>query len=172
MARIVRPLAAEVQVADPSLIPWLFCAGRKNDKLDARKLSTLISLNQLPTVHLPSADVSAWRALINHRRTLVPRRTMTKNQIRAILRTFAHRCPHRSCRTRIGMVWLRSLTFDAVRQSQTVRQLFRDDDAKRKRLRILEAPLPNPRLLSPPRGNAELDNDCGEFNHVLLDVVI
>lgn len=115
VARIIRPLAAEVQVANPSRIPWLFRDGRKNDKLDARKLSTLLALNQLPTVFLPSADVSAWRALINHRRTLVRRRTMIKNQIRAVLRTFAYRCPYRSCWTRVGMVWLRSLTFDAVR---------------------------------------------------------
>jgi len=115
VAQIIRPLAAEVQVANPSLITWMYRAGRKNDALDARKLSTLLSLNQLPTVHLPSADISAWRALINHRRTLVRRRTMIKNQIRSIVRTFAHRCPYRSCWTRVGMVWLRSLTFDAVR---------------------------------------------------------
>ena len=115
VAQIVRPLAAEVQVANPSRIPWLFRAGRKNDRLDARKLATLLYLNQVPTVHLPSADVSAWRALINHRRTLVCRRTMIKNQIRAIVRAFAYRCPHRSCWTRIGQAWLRSLVFDDAR---------------------------------------------------------
>lgn len=115
VAKVVRPLAAEVQVANPSLIPWLFRDVRKNDKLDARKLATLLYLNQLPTVHLPPADVSAWRALINYRRTQVKRRTMVKNQIRSILRSFAQHCPHRSCWTRVGLVWLRSLTFDAGR---------------------------------------------------------
>ncbi len=115
LAAIVRPLAAEVQVANPSRIPWLFRDGRKNDRLDAQKLSTLLHLDQLPTVHLPGPNVSAWRALINHRRTLVKRRTMVKNQIRAILRTFAHRCPHKSCWTRIGMAWLRSLKLDVAR---------------------------------------------------------
>jgi len=115
IASVVRPLAAEVQVANPSRIPWLFRDGRKNDKLDARKLATLLYLEQLPTVHLPPADVSAWRALINHRRSLIRRRTMLKNQIRALLRSFNYRCPHKSCWTRIGRVWLRSLTFDAAR---------------------------------------------------------
>lgn len=86
IAAIIRPLAADVQVANPSRIPWLFRDGRKNDRLDARKLATLLYLKQLPTVHLPQAEVSAWRALINHRRKLVTQRTQIKNQIRAILR--------------------------------------------------------------------------------------
>jgi len=116
IAGIVRPLAGEVQVANASRIPWLFRDGRKNDQLDARKLATLLYLKQLPQVHLPSADVSAWRALINHRRTLVKRRTMLKNQVRAIIRAFGHRCPHKSCWTRIGKAWLCSLTFDIARE--------------------------------------------------------
>src|SRR5205809_1112169 len=53
VASIVLPLAAEVVVANPSLMPWLFRSGRKNDKIDARKLVTLLHLNQLPRVHLP-----------------------------------------------------------------------------------------------------------------------
>ncbi len=115
VARIVRPLASDVQVANPSRIPWLFRDGRKNDRLDARKLATLLYLDQLPQVHLPAADVSAWRALINHRRTLVKRRTMAKLQIRAILRAFQTPCRYKNCWTKRGMAWLRSLTFDAAR---------------------------------------------------------
>jgi hypothetical protein len=64
VAQIVRPLAADVQVANASRMPWLFRDGRKNDTLDARKLATLLHLGELPQVHLPAADVSAWRALI------------------------------------------------------------------------------------------------------------
>jgi transposase len=115
IARIVRPLGEEVQVANPSQIPWLFRDGRKNDRLDARKLATLLYLKQLPTVHLPAADISAWRALINYRRTLIKRRTRTKNQIHAVRRAFGYRCPHKSCWTRVGQTWLRSLTFDDAR---------------------------------------------------------
>lgn len=115
IASIVRPLAAEVQVANPSRIPWLFRDGRKNDRLDARKLATLLHLNQVPTVHLPGTDVSGWRALINHRRSLIRRRTMIKNQIHAQRRAFGYRCPHRSCWTRMGIQWLRSLSFDGAR---------------------------------------------------------
>lgn len=113
---IVKALAADVLVANPARIPWLFRDGRKNDKIDARKLATLLYLKQLPTVHLPKADIAAWRALINHRRTVVKRRTKVKNQIRAILRAYLYQCPHKSCWTRAGRTWLSSLAFDELRQ--------------------------------------------------------
>ncbi len=116
VASIVRPLAAEVQVANPSQVPWLFRSGKKNDQIDAKKLAILLSLNQLPTVHLPSADVSAWRMLINHRRAMISRRTAVKNHIRSVVRTFNYRCPHKSFWTRAGRAWIRSLVFDDARQ--------------------------------------------------------
>lgn len=116
VASVVRPLAAEVQVANPSQVPWLFRSGKKTDRIDAQKLAILLSLNQLPTVHLPSADVSAWRMLINHRRRMIQRRTALKNQVRSIVRTFNYRCPHRSFWTRVGQSWLRSLVFDDARR--------------------------------------------------------
>src|SRR5262245_50072723 len=59
MMQQIRPLAARVQVANPSRIPWLFRDGRKNDRLDARKLAILGYLDQVPTVHLPPPEVSA-----------------------------------------------------------------------------------------------------------------
>ncbi len=136
IASVVRPLAAEVQVANPSQIPWLFRAGRKNDRLDARKLATLLYLQQLPTVHLPPADVSAWRALINHRRSLIKRRTMIKNQVRALLRSFNQRCPHKSCWTRVGRTWLRSLTLDAARDVVLSGLLAELDFVEGRRVRV------------------------------------
>lgn len=115
LASVIRPLAAQVQVANPSRMPWLFRDGRKNDRIDAFKLAKLLHLNELPTVHLPRVEISAWRSLINHRRTLIKRRTMIKNGLRAILRTFNYRCPHKSLWTKVGQSWMAGLTFDAER---------------------------------------------------------
>ena len=140
IASIVRPLASEVQVANASLIPWLFRDGRKNDRIDARKLATLLYLRQLPQVHLPAADISAWRALINHRRTVVQRRTILKNQLRSILRAFGYRCPHRSCWTRVGQAWIRSLTFDHAR-AWLVESLLEEIRLAKERLVALEREL-------------------------------
>lgn len=123
VATIIRPLAAEVQVANPARIPWLFRDGRKNDRLDARKLATLLYLDQLPRVHLPRAEVSLWRSSIQHRRALIHRRTMVKNQIRSILRSCMLRSPHRSLWTRRGREWLNTLKFETLRQSRVQRLL-------------------------------------------------
>jgi transposase len=115
MAERVRPYACELKVSNPSQMPWLYRSGKKNDRIDAKKGATLLYLDQLPTVHLPLADVSQWRALINFRRTLVKRRAALKNQIHSILRTFVRKCPHKSLWTRKGMVWLKAQTFDEIR---------------------------------------------------------
>lgn len=140
VAAQVRPLAVEVQVANPSQITWLYRSGRKNDRLDAKKLATLLYLGQLPRVHLPSADVSAWRALINHRRSMVKRRTSLKLQIRTILRSFARHCPHKSCWTRAGRQWLSEQQFDAVRDL-LMKMLLADIQLLDNRLAEVEAQL-------------------------------
>jgi transposase len=41
-------------------------------------------MGQLPTVHMPSPQQRQKRRLVHHRRSLVQRRTQTKNQIRSI----------------------------------------------------------------------------------------
>ena len=140
VAKVVRPLASEVQTANPSRMPWLFRDGRKNDRLDARKLATLLYLDQVPQVHLPSEDVSSWRALIQHRRTVIQRRTRAKNQIHAILRSFALRCPHKSVWTRVGMAWLNRQVFDEARQLMTV-NLLADLASIARRLKTVEQKL-------------------------------
>ena len=114
VAGIVRPFTTDLQVANPSKMPWLFRDGRKNDKIDARKLATLLYLDQLPRVHLPAAEISIWRSMINHRRARIKRRSMVKNQIRSLLRARALSCPHKSLWTRKGQTWLRSQTFEPV----------------------------------------------------------
>lgn len=115
VAQIVRPLAAEVQVVNPSRMPWLFRDGRKNDRLDAYKIVHLLYLNQLPQVHLPRAEIALWRSLINHRRSRIKRRTMVKCQLRSLLRARALRCPHRSLWTKKGLAWLKSLAWEPAR---------------------------------------------------------
>ena len=57
-----------------------------NDRADAEKLAKLLYLDAVPQVHVPSADVRAWRGLVEYRRRLVDRRVAVKNQVRALLR--------------------------------------------------------------------------------------
>lgn len=57
---------------------------RKTDKDDALKLAKMALLDQLPTVHMPPAEMRQRRRLVLQRRTLVQRRTQVKNSIRSI----------------------------------------------------------------------------------------
>ena len=64
----------------------IFRSRQKHDRADAKKLATLLFLDQVPPVHVPKADVRGWRSLIEHRRRLIDRRTKTKNGLPAALR--------------------------------------------------------------------------------------
>jgi transposase len=57
---------------------------RKTDRDDALKLAKLALLDQLGPVHMPSADQRQRRRMILHRRSVVGRRTQSRNTIRSI----------------------------------------------------------------------------------------
>lgn len=107
LARIAR----RVVVAHPGHLRLIFRSKHKHDRADAKKLATLLFLDQVPPVYVPSVDVRGWRALIEHRRRLVDRRTKAKNGLRAALRAAGLR-PTRSGSwlwTRAGLAWVASV---------------------------------------------------------------
>jgi transposase len=57
---------------------------RKTDRDDALKLVRMHNLNELPTVHMPPAEVRQRRALVAFRQRLVSKRTSIRNHIRAL----------------------------------------------------------------------------------------
>jgi transposase len=78
-------LGFQVQVANCCHEAWKWNkVKRKTDKDDALKLAKMALLDQLPVVHMPSAQLRQRRRLVLHRRTLVQRRTQCKNSIRSI----------------------------------------------------------------------------------------
>ena len=79
-------MAEQIQVAHPGQLRLIFKSKRKNDRVDAKKLATLLLLEQVPEVYVPSVDVQGWRALIEFRRRTVGKRTQTKNALRALFR--------------------------------------------------------------------------------------
>lgn len=81
----LRPLVDDLQVANPSQTPWIYRTPTKTDRIDAKKLAVLMSVGQLPTVHMPAAEIREWRGLIKGRQHLVQERNRVKNRIRALL---------------------------------------------------------------------------------------
>ena len=96
-----------VVVAHPGRLRLIFRAKRKNDRIDAHKIATLLFMDQLPQVHVPSIDVRAWRELVEFRTSLIHKRTRCKNGLRAVLRSHALVKPIRQgLWTRAGRAWL------------------------------------------------------------------
>src|SRR5207249_188902 len=65
------PIAARVEVAHPGQVRMIFRSKKKNDRIDARKLATLLFLDQVPRAYIPDAAVRGWRGLVEFRHTTV-----------------------------------------------------------------------------------------------------
>lgn len=100
-------IAERVVVAHPGQVRLIFRSKQKHDRADAKKLASLLFLDQVPPVHVPGVDVRGWRALIEHRRRLIDRRTKAKNGLRAAMRAAGLRPPRRGhwLWTRAGLAW-------------------------------------------------------------------
>jgi transposase len=104
------PQARRVVVAHPGKLRLIFQCKKKSNRVDARKLATLLHLNQVPAVHVPKQEVRSWRGLIEHRRRLVDQGVGVKNQVRALLRGQGIRGPYgKSLWTKAGLQWLREV---------------------------------------------------------------
>jgi transposase len=115
-------IAERVVVAHPGHLRLIFRSKRKRDSLDAEKLAKLLLLDAVPTVHVPSAHMRAWRELIVFRQRLVHKRTRAKNAARALVRHQGISIPTRpGLWTRRGLAWLRGLEF-----TQSAQALQRD----------------------------------------------
>ena len=107
------PVAKRVAVAHPGLLRLIYRSRKKNDRADALKLAKLIYIDEVPTVHVPSADTRAWRELITFRRKLIEKRTRAKNGIRGLLRSLGIKAPvANKLWTRKGIRWLLELMLD------------------------------------------------------------
>jgi transposase len=78
----------EVRVVPATLVRTLGVGERrqKTDQRDARKLSEVSTRIDLPSVHVPSANSRARKALCNSRKNLIEARTKLVNYVRGQLR--------------------------------------------------------------------------------------
>lgn len=122
----VSKIAWRVVVAHPGQLRLIFKSKRKNDRVDAKKLAKLLLLDMVPTVHVPSRGVRAWRGMIEHRARQVDERTRIKNGLRALLRGRGIESP-KSLWTKAGLAWLRGVALeeplDAIRRDDLVGRL-------------------------------------------------
>jgi transposase len=122
------PLARHIEVAHPGELRLIYKSRKKNDRVDARKLATLLFLEQVPRVHVPGQDIRSWRAMIEWRQKLIARRVMVKNQIRSLLKSVGI-APLKGSRlwSKEGQEWLKAQvfiqSFETVRRDMLVEEL-------------------------------------------------
>jgi transposase len=121
------PLARHVAVAHPGQLRLIYKSKKKNDRIDAAKLAKLLYLEMVPQVHVPRADVRAWRALITYRHKLMSKRVAVKNQIRALLRGLGVQAlPAKRLWSGKGLAWLKEQELeesDALRRDMSLEEL-------------------------------------------------
>ena len=82
-----------ITVANPSKMTWIYRTAKKNDRIDARKMAVLLSIGEIPEVHMPSREVRQWRQTILHRKKIVTKIVQAKNRIRATLKSQGYSKP-------------------------------------------------------------------------------
>ena len=100
-----------LHVVNPTKMTWIYRTAKKNDRIDARKMAVLLSIDELPTVYMPSKEIRQWRQTILHRQKIVQKVGQAKNRIRAALKSEGHRQPEHSGGwwKRANRVWMEQL---------------------------------------------------------------
>jgi transposase len=101
-----------IAVANPTKATWIYRTAKKTDRLDARKLAVLLSIGELPTVHIPNPEIRQWRQQILHRRRIVQSICRVKNRIRALVKSVGYFAPaHKGSWWKlINLQWLTELS--------------------------------------------------------------
>jgi transposase len=105
-------LVDDITVSNPTKMTWIYRTAKKTDRIDARKQAILLSIGEVPKVHIPSKEIRQWRVTIQHRRKTVNRITGVKNRIRALLKAngFAKPAVRGSWWKLSNKAWMRQLT--------------------------------------------------------------
>jgi transposase len=82
----LREYVDTLTVSNPHKMTWIYRTGKKNDRIDSRKQAVLLSIGEIPKVHIPRRTIRQWRATIQQRRGIVNRIVSVKNRIRALLK--------------------------------------------------------------------------------------
>jgi transposase len=100
-----------ITVSNPSKMTWIYRTAKKNDRIDARKQALLLSIGEIPKVHIPCKKVRQWRETILHRRNLIGRAVQVKNRIRALLKNqgFAKPMYSGSWWKKENIIWMQTL---------------------------------------------------------------
>ena len=101
-----------ITVANPHKMTWIYRTAKKNDRIDARKMAVLLSIDEVPAVYMPSREVRQWRETILHRKKIVTKIVQVKNRIRASLKGqgFGRPAESGSWWKAANLLWMRQIS--------------------------------------------------------------
>lgn len=82
---VLKPMAEELKVAHPAMLKAIAASKKKNDKVDARKISDLLRCNLLPECYLAPSSVRDLRRMLRYRNLVVRQATRMKNRIAGLV---------------------------------------------------------------------------------------
>lgn len=112
----LRDCVDTLTVSNPHDITWIYRTRKKNDRIDARKQAVLLSINEIPKVHIPNLEIRQWRTTIQHRHKTVNRIVAIKNRIRALIKAQGiFTPPHKGIWwNQSNLQWMKELSTGAV----------------------------------------------------------
>jgi transposase len=81
----LKPHSAELQMGHPALMKAIGASKKKNDKLDARKISDLVRCNLLPACYVAPPETRELRRMLRYRHLVVGQATRMKNKMSGLL---------------------------------------------------------------------------------------
>jgi transposase len=114
----LKPIVAEVAVANCFQVKLISASARKTDKQDALVLAKLLAANLLPTVWVPPLSVRELRALTSHRAQLISEKSALKNRLHHMLHRHNLAQPSGSPFKAVNEEWWQGLPLSAVERLQ------------------------------------------------------
>ena len=81
----LKPFARDLEVAHPAMLKAIACGKKKNDTIDAAKISDLLRCNLLPQCYLAPPQMRELRRVLRYRNLLVCEAVRMKNKISGLL---------------------------------------------------------------------------------------
>jgi transposase len=81
----LRPHAAQVKVAHPMMLRAIAAAKKKNDQIDANKITDCLRCDFLPECYMASSEIRERRRTLRYRQLLVRQKVQMKNRVSALL---------------------------------------------------------------------------------------
>jgi transposase len=81
----LKPYAAELEMGHPAMMKAIGASKKKNDKLDARKISDLVRCDLLPACWVAPSEIRELRRMLRYRNLVVEQAVQMKNKISGLL---------------------------------------------------------------------------------------